>query len=425
MSHYGDESEDSFEDFLEWRKWKKERQRHARKAREQYLRGGDDEFNVVTSTRSAYVTQGPQVVEKISSGARSFGAAVSGGVRRAGNSVASSVRSAVRGKGKGEDVELAVSTSGVPSGPEFLQALQSSGNKLELRRQLQAQADGVLSSGAYQTSDGSVVELPHADIVRSVDSRKSYTGSESFKAFPNSFSTTAHFVKADAIETSLFLRDRKKVNPVVLIPADPTLLGGGFKGVDSLEEQVYRRSTLGAAFQDGYSIPEGGCVYVPDVLVYRDSEQKSGYAWFKAPRKVSFILASSVRNPKYERTGRAVVMDADSTQKTQATLRSVFRAALSNGHDSIVLPAFGCGFNGNPPDAIAKIIRELLVTEFSDTFKHVTFAIIEDENSNKAHNPEGNIRPFQQEFLIERTTAGAGCCGGGPSAGAIPVVESQ
>jgi hypothetical protein len=35
------------------------------------------------------------------------------------------------------------------------------------------------------------------------------------------YNTTAHFVKADAIDTALFLTEKKGVNPLVVVPADP------------------------------------------------------------------------------------------------------------------------------------------------------------------------------------------------------------
>ena len=78
---------------------------------------------------------------------------------------------------------------------------------------------------------------------------------------------------------------------------------------------------------------------------------------------------------------------------------------VCQGHDAIVFTAFGCGYNQAPPQAVAAVFRDLLTCKFSNTYKHVTFAILEDENS---HNPNGILSPFQREFLTDPNRTG--CC---------------
>lgn len=39
--------------------------------------------------------------------------------------------------------------------------------------------------------------------------------------------------------------------------------------------------------------------------------------------------------------------------------------------------------------------------EFKNRFRLVVFAILDDHNSWKEHNPEGNILPFLQDFETE------------------------
>lgn len=51
----------------------------------------------------------------------------------------------------------------------------------------------------------------------------------------------------------------------------------------------------------------------------------------------------------------------------------------------------------NPPKHVAEIFREA-IKEFDGCYKHITFAIIEDHNSRKLHNPEGNVKPFKEEM---------------------------
>jgi uncharacterized protein (TIGR02452 family) len=80
-------------------------------------------------------------------------------------------------------------------------------------------------------------------------------------------------------------------------------------------------------------------------------------------------------------------------------IRTILRIGLENGHDSLVLGALGCGAFSNPPKHIAKLFHEVLdEVEFANKYKYIVFAVLEDHNSKKAHNPEGNFLPFYNEF---------------------------
>lgn len=142
----------------------------------------------------------------------------------------------------------------------------------------------------------------------------------------------------------------------------------------------------------------------------------------------------------------------------------MLRIARSNGHDSIVLSAFGCGAFRNPPREIAGIFQEVIASEYaawlgrSDCvdeeeedagmeghddddddggavggagagggagaagsagssagdsaaaaakggeagyIKEFVFAIINDHNTGRKHNSEGNIKPFLETFKVK------------------------
>jgi hypothetical protein len=40
------------------------------------------------------------------------------------------------------------------------------------------------------------------------------------------------------------------------------------------------------------------------------------------------------------------------------------------------------------------------MTKYRKSFKYIVFAIINDHNANKAHNPQGNIHPFVEVFGV-------------------------
>ena len=60
----------------------------------------------------------------------------------------------------------------------------------------------------------------------------------------------------------------------------------------------------------------------------------------------------------------------------------------------------GCGAFKNPPRHIAQLFKEAISTKYSKSFKYIIFAIINDHNAKKNHNPIGNIQPFAEVFEV-------------------------
>jgi uncharacterized protein (TIGR02452 family) len=80
-------------------------------------------------------------------------------------------------------------------------------------------------------------------------------------------------------------------------------------------------------------------------------------------------------------------------------IRTILRIALAHGHDSLVLGAFGCGAFRNPPKHMAELFKAVFAEdEFINRFRKIVFAIVEDHNSRREHNPEGNLKPFMEVF---------------------------
>ena len=64
-------------------------------------------------------------------------------------------------------------------------------------------------------------------------------------------------------------------------------------------------------------------------------------------------------------------------------MRTILRIGLRHGHDSLVLGAFH------------EVFEE---PEFKDKYRLISFAILDDHNAHRSHNPEGNYLPFVKEF---------------------------
>lgn len=75
----------------------------------------------------------------------------------------------------------------------------------------------------------------------------------------------------------------------------------------------------------------------------------------------------------------------------------IFEIAIENGQNAIVLSAFGSGAYGCPPKHMAQLWKEVL-KDYSCHFIQICFGIIDDTNSFRDHNPDGNLTPYRQVF---------------------------
>ena len=96
-------------------------------------------------------------------------------------------------------------------------------------------------------------------------------------------------------------------------------------------------------------------------------------------------------------------LNADGTleEKTRDILRNkirtIFNVALYWKNDSLVLAAFGCGAYGTPPEEMAKLFKEVMNERlYKYAFKKIVFAVLDDHNAHREHNPEGNFIPFKR-----------------------------
>jgi uncharacterized protein (TIGR02452 family) len=209
----------------------------------------------------------------------------------------------------------------------------------------------------------------------------------------------------DCIQAAIILKEQYNLKPLVLNMACAGKPGGGYKGgAGAQEENLFRRSNYYQILEDPdkfdkdrtwkYPLDEFSAVYSPSVTVFRESEGE-GYRFLPYPIDISFIAMPAYNSP--------TIIDNQLTEKyaenTKQKMRIIFHIALVNGHDSLVLSAMGCGAFKNPPRHIALLFKEVMEEEaFSGKFKYLVFAIIDDGNTGKAHNPQGNIVPFLDVF---------------------------
>ena len=200
--------------------------------------------------------------------------------------------------------------------------------------------------------------------------------------------------------------------PAILNMASRRNPGGGVvTGAGAQEETLFRRTNLFRSLyqfahysaqygvkRSHYQYPldrDFGGIYTPDAVYFRESEQK-GYALLDNPVSLSFIAVAGMNRP--DLTADGMIADHH-VEPVKNKIRTIFRIGLLHGHDSLVLGALGCGAFRNPPRHVARLFHEVMEEpEFRNRYRRIVFAILDDHNAHQSHNPEGNFKPFADEF---------------------------
>lgn len=287
----------------------------------------------------------------------------------------------------------------------------------ELRAQEYRSTIEIVNQGYYTTEDGKRVTFP--TITRMEHETKFYKNEFRVDNIPTNEEETKIIVRnVDCLEEGVRLC-REGYNPVILNMASRRHPGGGVMlGAGAQEESLFRRTNLfrslyqfteyfiNHVWYKNYITPVStgerypldrnfGGIYTPDALLFREDEQH-GYKLMESPERLSFISVAGMNRPNIK---DATHIADDLIEGTKNKMRTILRIGLRHGHDSLVLGALGCGAYRNPPSHIAKLFHEVFEEpEFKNKYRLISFAILDDPNTHQAHNPEGNYKPFADEF---------------------------
>lgn len=218
-------------------------------------------------------------------------------------------------------------------------------------------------------------------------------------------------LRRQAMRDSRWRRNRR---PAVLNFANARQPGGGWwNGAVAQEEAMCYRSTLAYSLHPRhYPLRSLEGIYSSRVAVLRDS-MSSGHAWITNVRSLSpatvrqrlpwysALTVAAIHKPltRYERISwwrrqtRVFARNAD-RQLTKDKMRLALHMAAVNGHDMLVLGAFGCGVYENPPWDVAQCWLEVL-REYGPRWRCVWFAVYDPQG-------QGNFRIFK-DVLDGRT----------------------
>ena len=205
--------------------------------------------------------------------------------------------------------------------------------------------------------------------------------------------------------------------------------GGGFlNGAEAQEENLARNSTLyaaqigpqGRAFYDlvaSGALSDGlythALLYSPRVPVFRD-DRPDGET-LDEPWLSAFITAAAP-NAGVARTRG--VADSVIEQTFMERAARVLAVAAGEGHDTLVLGAWGCGVFKNDPSFVAGAFRKLLSTKFRNVFRHVAFAILGADSTRAPFVASfGGACPAGSSGSSISGISGSSGCGGSSGSG--------
>jgi uncharacterized protein (TIGR02452 family) len=127
-------------------------------------------------------------------------------------------------------------------------------------------------------------------------------------------------------------------------------------------------------------------IYSPDVPVFRDD----AHDLLPAPYHASFITSAA---PLAKHTSQAERAQLPTVLRERIV--KILSVAQAQGHDSLILGAWGCGAFGNDGHQVAEFFHRALTVDFAGAFKEVTFAIVDTSSEERF------ISPFAQRFAAE------------------------
>lgn len=264
--------------------------------------------------------------------------------------------------------------------------------------------------GEYVTEDGRRVSL--GDGRQMERDTEFYTDEIHLQGeMPERTGAAIEVVSEDCLLAGIRLKE-EGYNPAILNMASRRTPGGGvLSGSGAQEETLFRRTDLYRSlyqfvpYAEAYGVTRSvhqypldrnfGGIYSPGAIIFRESEQR-GYRLMDTPVRMDFISVAGMNRPDLTPEGWIAPHHIGPIKNK---MRTILRVGLLHGHDALVLSALGCGAFRNPPRHVARLFHEVLdEEEFRRKFRLVLFAIIDDQNAHRTHNPEGNYLPFVREF---------------------------
>lgn len=177
----------------------------------------------------------------------------------------------------------------------------------------------------------------------------------------------------DTFDAAKVIIKNYKKKPLVLNMASEMRPGGGWrKNAIAQEEVLFYKSTYSMSLEskkDDYPLNAFECVYSPNVLVFMDNSYNL-MDWDKC-FMTSCLALPGIRRPTLS-NGK---MNSKDKYKLEKKIDMIFRIALIQDHQHLVLGALGCGVFKNPPKEVAEVFKKK-INVYGKYFESIMFAVL-------------------------------------------------
>ena len=259
----------------------------------------------------------------------------------------------------------------------------------------------IFEAWKYIAPSGKIVELPDT-LQELLDATRVYREAVSAAEVPARYETTkTGCANEDCMVIAKNLIDQG-LNPAILNMANPYKACGNYNLGDGSQAGVALREPSGYPIDVRY-----GGIYSP-VTVFRGNAF-SGFALSEEPFQTAIITTGALNfnpnqniapsnNLEYRSQDGGFTPEGEEVMSDK--IRTIYRIALLNGHDSLVLGAFGCKTFRLRPELVSALFKKMLEEkEFKGKFHTIAFALFEGSaGPRRKVEEEGKLASFYQQF---------------------------
>ncbi|CAF4615851.1 unnamed protein product [Rotaria sp. Silwood2] len=229
-----------------------------------------------------------------------------------------------------------------------------------MRKVVQMQTINATYNRFFRLPDGTKIDLNENKLTYAAENTQQYGNDYEydtvFQQKTYEQCSQVFVVNGDCLDVAMcFKMIYPNSNSVVLNMASSRHPGGGWKnGAGAQEENLHRRTNMFQCLEDPYHelegqrdwlyyVPEFGGIYCPNVSIFRGSES-NGYPFFPdGPVYISFIACAAYSHPATEKdeNEELKLSDKHRIESTKKKMEAIFKIALENQHDVLILSAFG------------------------------------------------------------------------------------
>ncbi|AYV76963.1 MAG: hypothetical protein Barrevirus6_1, partial [Barrevirus sp.] len=139
-----------------------------------------------------------------------------------------------------------------------------------------------------------------------------------------------------------------------------------------------------------YPLDKNDVIYSPEIQIIKDSKNKLLSQEIIDKGIISLICVAALRRPRLK---NGLYYD-DDRELMFKKIESIFKIGISQGHDTLVLGALGCGVFLNPPNEVVKIYKKC-TDLYGKYFKKIGFAILIVKSSDHE-----NFNLFNKQYSV-------------------------